>query len=171
MQGQDYSCGAAALATMGRFYFGDDITEQDVLDRSTKLLTKEQLIDRHENGLSMNDLFEISKDLGYLGVVYRLPMEKIPELKAPVIVRIEKRGYKYFVVLRGSIGDRIHIADSLRGSIRVPADVFMREWTGEALLLGKKGFGLHEEHPLALPEVGFRPETDVIRRFLYSPNP
>lgn len=167
IQKQDYSCGAAALATVLQQYFGDDVSEQDLLDQILGELSDEEVLDRQENGLSMNDLFLAAKELGYLGAVYRLPVEKIPQLQAPVIVRIERDEFKHFVVLRGSVEDRVYLADPLRGNVRMAADVFLEQWSGEALILGKPGFGLPTEHGLAIRDTPpVRNELQPMRRWL-----
>jgi hypothetical protein len=168
VQKYDYSCGAAALATMFRYYFQDDVTEDDVLKETLKTLTPEEIKDRQENGLSMNDLFKTAAKMGYLATVYRLPVEKIRELPAPMIVRIEKHGYKHFVVLRGAIEDRVFLADPTRGNIRLSIHEFLEQWSGEVLILGKKGFGLPKDHPLALKHPSpVQNEYEPARRWLY----
>jgi hypothetical protein len=60
-QKRDYSCGAAALATLTRYYWGDGGTELEYLTISENLLTPEELEDRVENGLSLTDLSTIRK--------------------------------------------------------------------------------------------------------------
>ena len=55
----------------------------------------------------------------------------LPRLGGPVIVFIEPRGYKHFVVLRGTRGDRVYLADPSRGNIRMPAYRFLDSWLGE----------------------------------------
>lgn len=168
MQKYDYSCGAAALATMFKYYFQDDVSEDQVLKATLKTMTPEQVRDRQTNGLSMNDLFKTAKQMGYLGTVYRLPVKKIPELPAPVIVRIEKHGFKHFVVLRGAVEDRIFLADPVRGNIRVPIREFLDQWSGEALILGKRGFGLPKQYPLAIrAKPPIQQELNMARRWLY----
>src|SRR5205814_848576 len=57
MQRYDYSCGAAALATMIRYYFNDSVTEQQLLEEMIKPLSAEQQKDRQKLGFSMEDLF------------------------------------------------------------------------------------------------------------------
>lgn len=169
IQAQDYSCGAAALATLFQYYFEDNVTEGDVLERIVDALSDEELEDRMEHGLSMTDLLNAAKDLGYLGAAVRLEMKKIPELQAPVIVRIEKNDYKHFVVLRGSVEDRIYLADPIRGNIRMSAVEFMKQWSGEAVVLGKRGFGLPHDYPLAIQEQPpVRNELDTFRRSLHQ---
>ena len=46
MQTRDYSCGAAALATILRYYWGDRVGEDDVLLVLLKTLSPEETKDR-----------------------------------------------------------------------------------------------------------------------------
>ncbi|HUT13337.1 MAG TPA: C39 family peptidase [Thermoguttaceae bacterium] len=173
MQRLDYSCGAASLATILRYYFEDNVTETDVLRTIFLRLAKsenpqEELKDRIKNGFSMLDLLNAAKDLGYLGAVVRIPLSKLAKSKAPVIVRIEKMGYEHFVVFRGVVEDRVYLADPIRGNIRLSAKRFLDQWSGESLFLGKTGFGLPEEYPLAIRVWGpARPEMEIARQALF----
>ena len=46
IQDLDYSCGAAALATLLQFYFGDNVSEVQLLDRILGKLSDESVKDR-----------------------------------------------------------------------------------------------------------------------------
>jgi predicted double-glycine peptidase len=152
-----------------RYYFGDKVTEAELLITMLKPLDDKQRADRQKNGLSMQDLFEAAKAKGYQATVYPLKLAKLKELQAPVIVRLVKDDYKHFVVYRGAIEDRIYLADPIRGNLRVKAEEFAEQWNGVALILGKSGFGLPQNHPLAVPrEQPFRPEIQAARRYLYT---
>ena len=174
MQKWDYSCGSAALATLLRYYFEDDITEQIVMNAIFTRLgrasdPRAEIKDRFEQGFSMLDLLNAAKDLGYLGAVVRIPIEKMAESQAPVIVRIEKHGYKHFVVFRGVVEDRVFLADPIRGNVRLSVDEFMKQWSGESLFLGKSGFGLPEEYPLAIDKsVSPQPELEFAHQAVLS---
>ncbi len=170
LQRHDYSCGAAALTTVLKYYFGDNVGERDVLrviflQLATQPNAEAVIKDRYEKGLSMLDLFNASKLMGYQAAVVEIPLSKLAESQAPVIVRIEKHGYKHFVVFRGIVEDRVFLADPIRGNLRMSVAEFNRQWTlvndrhiGHAdsdpprpvLFLGKSGFGLPEHHPLAV---------------------
>jgi predicted double-glycine peptidase len=168
IQDLDYSCGAAALATLLQYYFRDDVSEEELLDHILGRMSAADVKDRQENGLSMDDLFQAAKDFEYHAAVVRMPVEKLPKLPAPVIVRIEKDDYKHFVVLRGMAEDRIFLADPIRGNVRVSLYTFLQQWSGEALVLGKAGFGLPSDHPLAVhAQYPVRNESSAARRFLY----
>lgn len=173
IQRLDYSCGSAALATLLRYYFQDEVGEKEILNTIFARLRRSEnpqaeLKDRIENGFSMLDLLNASKDLGYLGAVVRIPISKLAESQAPVIVRIEKYGYKHFVVFRGIHDDTVYLADPIRGNVRLSIQEFLDQWSGESLFLGKAGFGLPKDYPMALRVRGpARPELDVARQALF----
>jgi predicted double-glycine peptidase len=155
MQKYDYSCGAAALTTLIVYYFQDPMTEQKVLDAIFDRLSRGPqaqavIQDRIQNGLSLLDLQQVAADLGYQSAVARITMEQTANLRAPVVVRIIKNDFKHFVVLRGIVEDRVYLADPIRGQVRMPVQEFVRQWNGVALFLGKAGFGLPKEYPLAI---------------------
>jgi predicted double-glycine peptidase len=152
LQRFDYSCGAGALATLMRFYFGDDVTEEDILRSILGSMTKDEVEDREKNGLSLLDLKLCAERRGYQAVGVRLKYASLPQLKGPVLIHLETEDYRHFVVLKGVRGDRLYLADPSRGNIRMAAERFAQAWSGVALVLGKQGFGLPEKHPLALED-------------------
>jgi predicted double-glycine peptidase len=172
-QRMDYSCGSAAMATMFRYYFEDNISEKDVLKKIFEQLAKsedpkKELKDRIENGFSMLDLLNVAKEFGYLAAVVRIPLAKLAESKAPVIVKITKLKYEHFVVFRGVHDNTVYLADSVRGNVRLSTQEFVEQWSGESLFLGKPGFGLPEDHPLAVRVIGpARPELEVARQAMF----
>ena len=116
----------------------------------------------------MLDLLKSAQELGYLGAVVRIPYSKLSQSKAPVIVRIEKFGYKHFVVFRGDREGTVYLADPARGNVRLAVEEFLPQWSGEALFLGKAGFGLPEDHPLAIRgDLPPQPELEIARRALF----
>jgi predicted double-glycine peptidase len=168
MQGHDYSCGAGALATLMRYYFQDDVTEDQVLANILGTLTGEEVHDREKNGLSLLDLKRCAESMGYQAVGVRLKYASLPKLKGPVLIHLEREGYKHFAVLKGVRGDRVFLADPSRGNIRMSIDRFAQEWTGVALVLGKRGFGLPSKYPLALDDQEpVQNELLAARRALY----
>ena len=52
----DYSCGAAALATLLRNYFGEETSERDILDMLMTQLTQEEQQRKARRGFSLLDL-------------------------------------------------------------------------------------------------------------------
>ena len=169
-QRYDYSCGAAALATLLRHYFKDDrLDERGVLDEILGRLSKEELQDRVQNGFSLLDLKQQAEGLGYQAAGVKLGLGQLPKLRGPVLVHLVCGGERHFAILRGVREDRVFLADPSRGNVRMPVHQFVREWTGLALVLGKKGFGLPAEHALAIPQdVPLRPELEGARRALVA---
>jgi predicted double-glycine peptidase len=168
IQRYDYSCGAGALATLMQYYFGDEVTEDEVLFGILASMSKEEILDREEKGLSLLDLKRYAESRGYQAVGVKLTYESLKQLKGPVLIHLEREGYKHFAVLKGVLGDRIYLADPSRGNIRMSVDRFAQEWSGIALVLGKKGFGMPQSYPMALgdrePE---QIEMQSARRALY----
>jgi predicted double-glycine peptidase len=168
LQRFDYSCGAAALATLMRFYFGDDVSEAAILVGILAPMSADEVRDREANGLSLLDLKVYAERIGYQAVGVRLDYESLPRLMGPVLVHLEPEGYRHFAVLKGVRGDRVFLADPSRGNVRLPVDRFAKQWSGVALVLGKQGFGLPQSSPLALENQELVPnETLAARRSLY----
>jgi predicted double-glycine peptidase len=169
LQGLDYSCGAGALATLMRYYFGDDVGEEEILLAILGSMSREEVEDREKNGLSLLDLKICAERMGYQAEGVRLNLESLPKLKGPVLIHLERKDYRHFAVLKGAVGDRIYLADPSRGNIRMSAHRFAREWSGVALVLGKRGFGLPSDHPLALEDREPVPnEVLAARRSLFT---
>jgi len=138
MQQRDFSCGAACLATICRYYWGDDVTELQVLTTLDLMLTAAETEDRIINGLAMSDLRRAAVKMGYQSVVGTTTFDKLGEMKVPAIVGIEPSGNKHFVVLKGVFGDHVYLADPIRGNIRMPNWEFVRQWQKKAILVVHK---------------------------------
>ena len=163
-QAFDYSCGAAALATLMRYYFGDDVSEEAILVDILRSMTGEDVLDREVNGLSLLDLRLQAERMGYQAAGVRLEAASLPRLQGPVIVHLERGDYRHFAVLRGVRGDRVYLADPSLGNVRRSVDRFLTEWSGVALVLGKPGFGLPEGYPLALEDQHLVPNAALAAR-------
>jgi predicted double-glycine peptidase len=173
----DYSCGAAALATILRHGFGDDVTERDILVELFELLSEEEKKVSVKEGFSLLDLQRVAQARGYKAQGFRLEPQYLDKLKGPVIVFIEPRGYKHFAVLRGVRGDRVYLADPSRGNIRMPAYTFLESWlqeggTGIIFVVEPKA-GLPEDRTLlTLSEIDLpQPEIMTAREMLAVGNP
>ncbi|MDM8558055.1 C39 family peptidase [Thiotrichales bacterium HSG14] len=167
MQKLDYSCGAAALATLMRYYFQEDIVEKEVLEDITNHLDKKAMKQRREEGFSLLDLKQFAERRGYQAVGVKLKFSALPKLRGPVLVYLDTREYKHFAILRGAKNDRVFIADPERGNLRMSAYEFSKEWAGVTLVLGKKGFGTPNEYLLKIQEQETRQnELNVIRKSL-----
>ena len=124
----DFSCGAAALATILRYGFGEDVAEAQILTELFGLLSEEERAIARETGFSLLNLQQMALARGYRAAGFRLEPNQLAMLGAPVIVYIEPRGYRHFAVLRGVRGDRVYLADPSRGNIRLPMYRFLDSW-------------------------------------------
>ncbi len=173
----DYSCGAAALATILRYGFGDEVTEREILVNLFDLLSEDEEGLRRKEGFSLLDLQRVAQARGYKAQGFRLAPEYLPKLGGPVIVFIEPRGYKHFAVLRGARGDRVYLADPSRGNIRMPAYRFLDSWLGEngkgIIFVIEPKEGLPDrDFPLRLSVDGLpQPEIMTAREMLAVGNP
>ena len=151
-QQEDYSCGAAALATLMIYYFGDHTSEKEILDRLEARLTEEEKQNRALRGFSLLDLKQVAEEKGYRAAGFHLTMSQLAQVTAPVIIYIEPFGYKHFAVYRGMKQDRIYIADPSRGNLRMSIGRFLDEWSGIVFVLGKTGEEQITSYPLAVPD-------------------
>jgi predicted double-glycine peptidase len=124
----DFSCGAAALATILRYGLGDEVTEPEILTQLFDLLSDDEKTAVRATGFSLLHLQRVAQARGYNAQGFRLEPDQLTLLGGPVIVYIEPRGYQHFAVLRGVRGDRVYLADPSRGNIRMPMHTFIESW-------------------------------------------
>jgi uncharacterized protein len=134
LQQRDFSCGAAALATVVTYFWNDTVTESQVLASIISTLTREELEERIENGLSLTDLKRLAERAGYTAILGRLPIEKLAESKVPLLVGITVNGFDHFVVVRGVDEKYVYLADPAIGRTRTPIKEFKKQWQKNAVL-------------------------------------
>jgi uncharacterized protein len=168
----DFSCGAAALATMLRYGFGDQVSERQILIDLFTGLSDDDKRTAERTGFSLLDLQRVARTRGYEAEGFRLEPGELAMLGGPVIVFIEPRGYKHFAVLRGIRGDRVYLADPSRGNIRMSMDAFLDSWLQDdrrgiifALDPKSKSPGNLPTALQTLPAAG-RPEIIAVRELL-----
>ena len=168
----DFSCGAAALATLLRYGLGEQVTERDVLTQLDGLLNDDERIAVQRTGFSLLHLQRVAQARGYQAEGFRLSAEQVAMIAGPVLVFIEPRGYKHFAVLRGIRGDRAYLADPSRGNVRVPIHTFLDHWVQDdgrgIIFVVEPDAGLAAaDMPLALAKTrSSRPELMTAREML-----
>lgn len=135
MQKRDYSCGAAALATLVRYYWGHNVSEETVLNVIEKMLTREELEERSTEGLTMTDIREAAVKMGYQATVGEVTLAQLSESKIPVILVLKLNEINHFVVCRDIIGDCVFLADPIRGNTRISLAALKRAWVKNAILV------------------------------------
>lgn len=165
-QDLDYSCGAAALATLMSYYFGDPTTEQEILDlldiELADLPEAEQLI-KKKLGFSLLDLKKVAERKGYQAAGFEISAAKLREIVAPVIVYVRPLGYHHFAMLRGVSGDQAYLADPIRGNLTMSFTRFANEYGGVVFVLGRPGEENITSYPAALGRRGDYAEPDPQR--------
>jgi predicted double-glycine peptidase len=147
----DFSCGAAALATLMTYYYGDATSEAEILQLLIAQLTKDERELKVSRGFSLLDLKRAAEAKGFQAAGFKLTAEQLTKLVAPVIVFVQPLGYKHFAVLRGIDRGRVFLADPARGNLRMSIGRFLSEWDGIVFVLGKAGEESIITYPLALP--------------------
>jgi len=163
----DYSCGAAALATLMTYYFGDKTAERQILKLLIDELTRNELELKEKQGFSLLDLKKVAQTKGYRAAGFKLTLEQLKQLTAPVLVFIEPQGYKHFAILKGVDRGRVFLADPSRGNLRMSINRFLREWHGIIFALGRPGEEDLTTYPLALSRPDYiQPELLRVTRLL-----
>jgi len=165
-QAYDYSCGAAALATLLTYGLADPVTEQEILSDAMTSLSGEDFDLRKKEGLSLLDLQRVSKGRGHKAQGFRLAPEVISQLKRPVMVFIQPEGYEHFAVLKGVRGSSAYLADPSLGNVRMPLYTFLKIWLDESgkgiIFIVERSDGQWPgDYQLALPSVTFK-DTGIL---------
>lgn len=135
-QTRDFSCGAAALATLMTHYFGQYTSEEEVLDAVFVNSDEETKRRIKLKGVSLLDLKNYAETKGLVGTGYRMKPEDLKTLDRPAIVMIKFRDYSHFVVIKGVSKGKVYLADPAKGIWFCDLDDFGKMWSG--LLLAFK---------------------------------
>jgi len=127
-QSLDFSCGAAALATLFTYYLKDKTSEWDILGPILYSLKEDEEALRKKQGLSLLDLQMYTSARGYQSEGFRVSPNYLEELNVPVIAFVAPGGYKHFVVLKRTSGDYVYVADPSRGNLQMPKYKFLEMW-------------------------------------------
>jgi predicted double-glycine peptidase len=131
----DFSCGAAALATVFRYYYDDPVEEAEII-RAMLLRGDAQRIRRE--GFSLLDMKKYAELRGYSTKGFRIEVEVLERLAIPAIGLVSTRGYAHFVVVKGSRDGMVYVADPALGQRRIRQDEFVKEWSGVIFFIAKK---------------------------------
>lgn len=136
-QKYDFSCGAAAVTTILRYAYNQDVTELDVLEGLAKVSDEDVV---REKGFSLLDLRRYVDSLGMRGRGYEIPAEMLPRVNIPAIVLLNIRGYQHFVVFKRLIDDEVYIGDPALGNRIMSKDEFIAAWNGSIFVIIGKNF-------------------------------
>jgi uncharacterized protein len=126
-QQTDFSCGAAALATLFKYGMGKDTTEQHVLVNMLKTADADLV---KEKGFSLLDMKRYVTAVGLKGEGFEVPYSALQQLKVPAIVLLNIKNYKHFVVIRKAQEDTVQVADPALGKRVISRAAFNKAWNG-----------------------------------------
>ena len=124
-QRTDFSCGAAALATILKYAYNMDIDERQVFFGMYAVSDQAQV---RQRGFSLLDMKAYLKTIGMQGVGFKVTTEALYQVKVPVIVLLNMNGYEHFVVMRKATPDGVYVADPALGNREMPNDLFFKDW-------------------------------------------
>ncbi|MFZ3209551.1 MAG: C39 family peptidase [Geobacteraceae bacterium] len=165
----DFSCGSAALATLLRFYLGEELTEKQVIQGLLKYGDAEQISKRR--AFSLLDMKMFVKALGYEGEGYKVDLEELKTLGKPCIVRIKIYEYNHFSILKGVYKGHVFLTDPWRGDISFTVDEFEDMWFDKIIFMVSKE-GVNGLRALRLKEEDLRfIDEDAARRIIFDRTP
>jgi predicted double-glycine peptidase len=142
-QTTDYSCGAAALATILTYHFGKETSEEEIINHLLNNSDPERVAKVKEKGLSLLDLKNYAETSGFKSAGYRVKPQQLKTLNRPAVALINYNGYSHFVVIRGVVDSEVFLADPARGNLTMSLEEFSGIWNGILLVLkgaeGSKG--------------------------------
>jgi uncharacterized protein len=132
-QSLDYSCGAAAVATLLNYHFGHEVTEVDALQGMFEHGDQEGI---RKRGFSMLDMKRYAEARGLQVEGFKVEdLDTLKKLEIPVITLVDTALYKHFVVIRG-VDDRfVYVADPSWGNRRLLREDFQKNWNQVILVL------------------------------------
>ena len=136
LQNLDYSCGAAALATVLRYGFGEDTSERELISLIFVFgQTPEKGVKKYfkRQGFTLLDLKRAARakgfpSVGYKGMTFEELVETLEEEQLPVLVPIRPMNYNHFVIVKGVHGNRVYLADPAFGNKTMPISQFVSVW-------------------------------------------
>lgn len=121
----DYSCGAASIATILKYFYNFDTSEREVL-KSLNIYANSEIA--KSNGYSFSSMKKGVANLGFRAEGYSTSFDQLSKLKIPVIVYLRYRGRNHFSVLTGINENFISLADPSLGNITLSKYDFLRRW-------------------------------------------
>lgn len=137
-QQTDFSCGAAAVATILKYFYGKEIGEAEVIKSMLEVSDPEVVKQR---GFSMLDMKVYMQSIGMRARGYQVAPYMLESIKVPVIVLLNINGYSHFVVLKKTINDGSHpqgltyLADPILGNRVMNKEDFLLAWNGIAFAI------------------------------------
>ena len=131
-QHTDYSCGAAALATILRYAYHLEADESTVIEGMMGVSDPAMV---HQRGFSLLDIKRYVESMGMRGRGYRVDEARLRSLRVPGLVLMDVRGFRHFVVLKQVRDDVVDVADPILGNRSLPVSEFLKAWPSRAVFI------------------------------------
>lgn len=136
-QQTDFSCGAAALATIFNYAYGKNTSEQQILVNMLRIADPDVI---RERGFSLLDMKNYVNAVGMTGQGYEVDYDALKNLKVPGIALLDIKNYKHFVVVRKVRDDIVHVGDPALGNRVMSRKAFNEAWNGVIFVVLGEGF-------------------------------
>lgn len=157
-QRHDFSCGAAAMATILKYFYGvEDAEEEKIVKEMIEKGDKEQIL---KKGFSLLDMKGYAQRQGFEAAGYRVSKENLPKINIPTVVLMNTKGYAHFVVLKGVKDGKAYIADPAVGNFALGFDEFAESWQEVVFVMHKN---TDKTYPLAMDTSQKAPAGEVWR--------
>jgi len=162
-QQYDFSCGAAAVATVLTHHYGFPTDEKSVFEGMYRT-GDQQKIERE--GFSMLEMKNYLTSMGIRSQGFEADLEQISEVGLPTIVLININGYMHFVVVKGISRSGVLVGDPALGLKRYDREEFSELRVSKVALFivdaidkGTKSFNDPREWGI----LGMAPMTTAVR--------
>lgn len=129
-QQYDFSCGAAAVATLLTYHYNQPTTEAEVFEY---MIRAGDVAHIKEHGFSMLDMKRYLDGQGLNSDGFRVDLDALAEIGVPAITLINTGGYRHFVVIKGMEENGVLVGDPAVGTVLVPRAHFEGIWSGTVL--------------------------------------
>ena len=131
-QRHDFSCGAAALATLLIYHYGVMVTDGEVFDAMLKEGDVEKIRAEGFSMLHMKKYLDVS---GFDSAGYELTLDRLSDIGLPGIALIVFRGFNHFVVIKGVSPTEVLLGDPVLGIRTIPRSTFTDIWNGMIFII------------------------------------
>lgn len=138
-QTTEFTCGPAALATLLKYHFGEDTTEQEMIKLSQTM---------EKRTATLLGLRDACRAKGYNAVGYQMTLrqliKEVNTSEVPVLVHFQTPTLHYALVT-GVVEDYVLVADPSEGNLSMNVDDFLRRWSNKALVVKSETRPAHRE--------------------------
>jgi predicted double-glycine peptidase len=123
----DFSCGAASMATVMRYFYNRDVGERGIVGdvlAAKGVNAGARELEASDFALSFADLSDYATTKGFKGIGMALDIDSLRKLTVPVIIYIKIRNFEHFTVFRGIGEEFVHLADPSFGNMKVKLEKF-----------------------------------------------